>query len=340
MYSYNKDDMPHGAVTYSADQVKLLVKNPFHDGFSVQDVDVIDVQKKSLIDDTKKIVIDNAAPYGHIVMTWMYLLLKELETIKGPVTIVFYKSPDARQMRLEHSSNVSEYLHGRLTKRGHKVVYTDSKEFYINNFTTFLTPISIPVGRIDVVSEFLSEGLDYSKEPTKKIYLSRGKTTTYNGNQRMHIPKELDITDSDIRDIRNKNIYMFSDRIDDEKALEEYVKDLGFIVVYPEDIESYKDQLQLFASSKVVMSMTSSALSLCLVMAPNTALVELVTPMYVHADRQGVLKRDQLEYHPHYKDISTLKNKIYVGISNKYHKTSDVINTIESNLNLKNFLSS
>ncbi len=331
MYSYNK---------YGADEVKLLVKNPFRDGFSVEDVDQIDPQKKSFIDDTRKIVIDNAAPYGHIITTWIYLLLKELEAFKGPTTVLLYKSPDTRHMMLEHSSNVSEYLYERLTEKGYKVVYIDSKEFYINNFTTFLTPISIPMGRLDVVSEFLSEGLDYSKEPTEKIYLSRAKTTTYNGNQKTDISDDLDITKANIQSIRSENMYMFSDRIDDEKALEEYLKELGFTVIYPEDIESYKDQLQLFASSKIVVSITSSALSLCLVMAPNTALVELITPMYVYADSQGNLKKDQMEYHPHYKDISTIKNKIYIGISNKHHKTSDVIDVIESNLSLKSFLSS
>jgi hypothetical protein len=339
MYSYNKDDQPHGVITYGADQVKLLVKNPYRDGFSVEDVDNIHPQKKSFISDTRKIVIDNAAPYGHIITTWIYLLLKELEAFEGPVDILFYKSPDTHHMRLEHSSNVTNYLYERLTEKGYKVIYIDSMGFYINNFTTFLTPISIPMGRLDIVSEFLSEGLDYSKEPNKKIYLSRAKTTTYNGNQNVHIPDGVNLTKSGIQSIREENMYGFSDRIDDEKALEDYLINLGFTIIYPEDIESYKDQLQLFASSKIVMSITSSALSLALAMTPNTAVVELVTPMYVYPDGNGNLKKDQMEYHSHYKDISTIKNKIYIGISNKHHKTSDVINSIESNLSLKNFLS-
>jgi hypothetical protein len=339
MYSYDSDDLPHGALTYGASRVKLLTKS-HHEGFNVEDVDHIDPQKKSFIDDTRKIVIDNSAPYGHIITTWMYLLLKELETSRRPTTVLLYKSPDTRHMRLEHSSNVSEYLYERLTKKGYKVVYIDSKEFYINDFTTFLTPISIRPGRIEVVSDFLSEGLDYSKEPTEKIYLSRAKTTTFNGNQKIDIPEELVITEAEIKNIRNDNMYMFSDRIDDEKALEDYLKTLGFTIVYPEDIESYQDQLQLFASSKIVMSITSSALSLSLVMAPNTLLVELVTPMYVHPDRYGDLKRDQIEYHSHYRDMSTIRNKLYIGISNKYHSTSDVINSIESNASLKSLLSS
>jgi len=344
MYSYDKDlaGELYGVLKYGPDEIKLAVKNTRLDGYTIKDIDQIDPSKpsSSYIDSTKKILIDNEAPYGHILTSWLYLLLSELEISKEPMTILFAKSPDNRTILLEHSSSVSDYLHKRLTEKGHKVVYVDSNQIYINNFTSFLMPLNVRPGRLSIVSDFLSEGLDYSKEPSNKIYLSRAKTTASNGNQKITIPDELYLNDEELQKLRNKNKHMFSDRIDDEKALEDYLVTLGFTIVCPEDIKSYEEQLQLFASSKIVMSITSSALSPSLAMAPNTFVVELVTPMYTQVDNEGFLIKDRIEYHHHYRDISTIKNKLYIGISNKYHSTSDVINSIESNASLKSLLSS
>jgi hypothetical protein len=81
MYSYDKDIMGelYGVLNYGPDEVRLAVKNKHLEGYTIKDVDQVDPKKPSYIDDTKKILIDNAAPYGHIITCWIYLLLSELE---------------------------------------------------------------------------------------------------------------------------------------------------------------------------------------------------------------------------------------------------------------------
>lgn len=336
-----------GIQVFGIDEVKLLVKNKHFEGFTVADIGEIDPLKQSFIDDTRKIVIDNSAPYGHVTTTWLYLLLSELKKIDSSVVIIFYKRPNTRHLKLEHSSNLTEYLEDRLTQKGHTVRYIDSgdthlesEEVYINNFTTFLMPINVNTAHIDIVSDFFSEDLDYSKPPTEKIYISRAKTTAYNGNQQIILPENSDLPPDELSELRTIYMYQFSDRIDDERELEEYLKTLGFVIVYPEDIHSYKDQLQLFASSKIVMSLTSSSLSVCTAMAPETFVVELVSPMYTEVDSNGALILESEQFHDGYKNLSLLRNNLYMSISNRYKKASIVINSIESNPALKAFLSS
>jgi hypothetical protein len=326
--------------SYGIDEVKLVRKSNTLDGFTVVEGEPVDPNTSRFISDTKKIIFDNSAPYGHILTMWLYMLLSELSRIKEPVTIFFYLKPDTPHMRLEHSSNLTNYLYERFTQKGHKIEYLNVRDFYMNNFINITTPAHKHPNQMQIVSEFLSEGLDYSEAPTKKLYISRGKTTTYNGNKQNPIPNQLQLQKDELEQIRDINTYTFSDRIDDEKTLEDYLKTLGFIIYYPEDNESYKDQLQLFASSKIVMSITSSSLSICSVMAPNTLMVEISTPLCTEVDSQGRLLKDSAVFHDIYKNISTLKNRLYLAISNNDKEAAKVIESIESNLALKALLSS
>lgn len=325
---------------FGVEEVKLLRKALAHDGWSIVEDEEFDPSKKSFIDDSEKIVFNNAAPYGHVTTIWLYLLLTELRASPGPKTVIMNQSPSTRQMRMEHSSNLTEYLEQRLIEKGHRVEYADTDDFYINNFILYMTPIHVNATNMKIVSDFLSEGLDYSKPPTTKVYISRGKTTTYNGNRLNPLPDHYELHNEELKNIRDSDMYRFSDRIDDEQALEEYLRTLGFIIYYPEDTESYKDQLQLFASSKIVMSATSSALSVCSVMPPNTFIVELATPLYAQVDSQGEWVEASMYFHDIYKNIATIKNKLYLAISNKYRKTAEVIEQIEGSPDLKALLSS
>jgi hypothetical protein len=178
------------------------------------------------------------------------------------------------------------------------------------------------------VSSFLSDGLDYSKEPTEKIYLSRGKTTTFNGNVNVRLDGDFQGAYEYASQIREENKYKFSNRIDDESLVEEYFKTLGFRVIYPEDIKSYKDQLQLIASAKILASITSSSLLASLVMAKGSSIVELSTPLN---DGQ------QESVHTHYKLLSNTNSKMYLSISNS-RVASELIDSIEKNSSVKTFL--
>lgn len=315
------------------------------EGFAVADIvpkDQQDPNIKAFVDPSIKFLFDNSYVYGHITTTWMYILLHQLEANKGSdFTVLIYRSPSEPGMKLNHMSGFTQYLEERLVALGCKVHYIEEPVFYVNNFVNLNdSNVFIRYGRLEIVADFFSEGLDYSTPPTKKTYLSRGKTTTHNGNTQVNLDLlAIDKSPEIIDEIRDTMIYQFSDRVDDEKALEDYFRDLGFDIVYPEDIPSYKDQLQLIASSRVLMSLTSSAMSPCFVMAPNTTVVEIATPLMTYIREDGTPHPEYLDFHDHYKILSSIRNSFYACIPNKHRSAKDVINTIENTLGLKALLS-
>jgi hypothetical protein len=237
-------------------------------------------------------------------------------------------------------SSVTEYLYEELTKRGHTVEYSGDREFYINNFIHVKTPFGVRMELLKPVSDFLVENLSPSVVPaSKKIYVSRGKITTLNGNRLQDIPEEAKTDLEKLKSFREQNQYGFSDRLDDEKALENYLKTLGFVIIYPEDFSSYREQLDTIASAKILMSVTSSALNACLVLAPNTFVVELGTLLHTRMRANGDIDIKFSEFHDHYKIQSSVRNNLHMFISNKNCKVSNIIESIESNESLKTFLS-
>jgi hypothetical protein len=279
---------------------------------------------KSLISDKRKVIFDNTDSYGHILIFWIDVAIKEMSLSKEKLVFVFTQGADHQERVREGGKSLTEYLVKRFTDLGHEVEFIDTDNIVLNNFIVYRIWHHIAPENGARVGKFLSSTLDYSEPPSKKIYLSRGKTTTYIGNKYLNIPGEA-LTPSGMKDYRDTNKYKFSDRLNNENQVEDYFKSLGFEIVYPEDIESFADQLQLIASAKAVASVTSSSLIASVVMAPNTSIVELSTP----------LEDDRI--HSHYKILSYVNNKNYLSISNS-RVASEVINSIETNLAVKSFL--
>jgi hypothetical protein len=310
-------------------ETKLLRRNGNSSNrFRVEDFNTSKVGSNSvkfLVSNKRKIVFDNTDSYGHILMFWVDMAIKEMSLTKEKLVFVFAQSADHRERILEGSESLTKYLVKRFTDLGHEVEFIDDGGVVINNFVLYKMWHHITPDNGSKVGAFLSSGLDYSKLPSKKIYLSRGKTTTYIGNKHMTIPPSEAITSTGMGKYRNENKYKFTDRIDDEERVEAYFKSLGFEIVYPEDIESFADQLQLIASAKILASVTSSSLIASVVMAPNTCIVELSTPL------------DDNRIHSHYKVLSYVNSKNYLSISN-YRVASELIESIEKNVAIKGFL--
>jgi hypothetical protein len=331
--------------TFYGPEVYLVENTPstdgFYDAFSVlnpvqpQDIDPTIV---AFTDSSIKFLFDNSYVYGHVITGSMYSLLKEYEANKdSDFTVIFKHRPEEPAMVLNHMSGFTEYLHQRLLDKGIKVEYIDSPTFYASNFINMAKEgVNVRQTRLKNVGDFFSEDLDYSTPPTRKVYLSRGKTTTYNGNRGVDMDANTIANDtSKIHELRNQHIHKFSDRIDDEKKLEDYLVTLGFEIIYPEDYSSYRDQLQVLASSKMVVSLTSSALSACFVMAPNTTLIEIASPIAPVVNPDCTPDLDYLDYDDHYKVIASIRENFYAAIATRTKRVDDVIASIENNPAIK-----
>jgi hypothetical protein len=337
---------------YTGD-VRLVSKTRHQESFTIfspeiKDRSEFDPSLPNLADDpTLKILFDNSAPYGHILSSWLGNLLIDLDKHRDEkITIVMSKSPNKSELYLDHLSSLTEYLEKKFISMGYQVKYLDTDSFfYVENFIYYDTTsrnLEFRHRDLKAVSDFLSSGIDYSVRPTEKVYLSRGKTTTYNGNTNVSInPAELK-SKADVDNIRKDYKYKFTNRIDDEQAIEDYLYGLGFTIIYPEDFTSYEEQLLLISRARILMSLTSSSLSACLAMAPDSVVVEIATPQPTIsiADHKGNFVPETADYHPHYKNLSAVKNNIHISIANDAKSASKVIATIEASKALKDLLSS
>jgi hypothetical protein len=293
------------------------------------------IKASSVLDftsDREKFFFDNRVPYFHAIIHWLRYALDYIKISKKPLTFVFALSPDSGDQVVQGLSTVTEYLVERFTKMGHSVVFLNSDYAYVNNFVLYSEVHNFDLGSVSNVATFLSDDLAVIDEPLEKIYLSRGKTTTYNGNAHMQDIFLVDPNVEAITSYRSKNVYKFSDRVDDEKLVEDYFKSLGFKVVYPEDFPTYLDQLQTISSARILVSITSAGLVSSLVMHPGSVVVELSTPL--EEGDSGTYR-----VHVHYRELSDVNRKIYISIPHR-RVAEEIIDGIEKNLSLKEFLSS
>lgn len=309
----------------------LVSKEQNQEGFRIEKYDSSDIpieNTKSFISDKKKIFFDNSCPYYHLMIRVLDFSLDLLKSSDEKYLFLFTQGAGHPEQVKQGMSSVTTYLKNRFNSMGHDVEFIDDARVVINNFIINKNDWWPVRTTYNEVSEFLSEGLDYSTKPTKKLYLSRGKTTTFNGNINIEMHGDFHEAYEYASKLREEYKYKFSDRIDDESLIEEYFKTLGFKVVYPEDIDSYEDQLQLIASAKILASITSSSLLASLVMARGTSIVELSTPL--NDGREESI-------HANYKILSNTNSKMYLSISNS-RVASELIQSIEENPSVKAFL--
>ena len=133
----------------------------------------------------------------------------------------------------------------------------------------------------------------------------------------------------------------FSDdnRILNEKELEEYLSSCGFEIVYPEDFETFIDQINYFNEVHTVISLTSSGITNSIFMKPGGTLIELVTPLVMAlGDPFG---KEQIHGHESihhiYHAMTYNKRHNYVGIPNFDRDVSTIKNTVSLNKNILSF---
>lgn len=333
----------------------LIFKTYESEGFLVnpKNTDGLDPKGAKYFTDSRyKVLLDNAAPYGHFLTDWLYGLLEALETIPAApkdILVLFHKSPENAGLQINHMSTLTEFLANKLETKGYGVEYVDADQFYVTNYFDIYDPslnsFASPFLYVPKVRRFISEDITTSAYG-KKIYLSRSKTTTSNGNRNkdfnnyltQNLESKLTLKES-LDLVRQDQQYKFCTRIDDEQVLETYLKSLGFEILVPEDFSSYQAQLNYISEAKIFASITSSGIHAAYVLRPEATIVEFVTP-FGETDDDGQLVPSTGTFEDCYRALALIQGNRYVPISNLNCRAEDIISQIESDANLKALLNS
>lgn len=288
----------------------------------------------SLVSDKKKIFISPEGAFFHLFSDTLAPLFQQLELDKDVEVIVNISkisNPMFTTNQTEFTDNSFTGFFIKVLKDRGISVKLINKNYYdainINNF--YINDYKFYVGDtysalFNAFSRYVN---DSTIEPYRKAYLSRKR-----------IPSRIEVfTDSSKREVMSND-----NRLDNEELLENYFKDLGYEIVCPEDFESFQDQLDYMYSVKTLVSVSSSGLSNSIFMQPSQTVVELVTPLQIPFDDENnpygsILIQD---LHHFYSTMAFKKSHKYIALSNEHKKSSEIINQIEKDPTLKNFLSS
>jgi hypothetical protein len=238
-----------------------------------------------LEDDTVYVFVDVIANFHHFLLCVLMPSLEVVASVDNKklhfVLYSRYQKPKA--------DNFDNLLIEMLQEKA--INYTAIHEFpheYINskNFIAINGP-DLDSG-IPILYDYFVEKYKFvPKRSNKKIYISRSK----------YITEEK--------------------RIDNEDAIEKLFKDNGFEIVYPEQIESFKEQFELFNSCAIIAGLTGSGLTNLLLMPKNQIFIEIVTKLEITV---GDPATDQFfveeQIHEHYKEFCIYKDHIVISIFN------------------------
>jgi hypothetical protein len=179
----------------------------------------------------------------------------------------------------------------------YKIKYTfiDPKEtngLLVNNLS-FYDNVSIHQNMVDDVYKYTKHFAIQQNISSKKVYLSRKSVIPKNNDA---ILKNADI----------KNLSFIDDkRIDSEETLENFFKDNGFLIVYPEDFSSFREQIGFMQEVDVLVSLTGASLTNCIFMKPGKTVIELSTTLVLGGEES---------LHTHFYDIAYAKNHNFISI--------------------------
>lgn len=249
------------------------------------------------------VFIEADATFFHFFNNLIIPALKVIESVDNKTLHFVLDSRSLKEKRDNYDILLTELLH---EKQINYTVINDIDYDYINakNFIP-INSSDLSVG-VNLLYNYLMN--KYSIEPLpadKKIYISR------------------------------KNQKTNEKRIDNEELLETLFQELGFQIVYPEDIPTFKEQFILFNSCSVLAGLTGSGLTNLLFMQNRKIVIEIVTELVVFG-RHG---RVENQIHNFYKDLSMHKDHTLINIFN-IEKSSEVVKAkiIETMNSLKSII--
>ena len=201
----------------------------------------------------------------------------------------------------------------------------------LNNFY-YISMIRPCDEQIDLIFDFSRQYVkDKNSTPTKKVFLSR----RYTDNQRsFHNTFDYFNKNWNWIGLDEKEIIDFHDiRMHNEIIFCDFIKDIGYEIIYPEKFTSIYEQIDFFNDVKTIISPTSASLINSIFMQPGGNVIELITPML--PGHSG-----NFDLHSfHYLDISYVKKHNYFGIPNKID-AKNLIDYLQNNKQLMNLLES
>lgn len=180
---------------------------------------------------------------------------------------------------------------------GYQTAFVSVSDFYAIDSVPFGSLVhSNRLGLLEL-REATTAATEVSMDPPhKKFYISRSKTRPRESHSFHSSPDRVVQVNSRIKDDK---------RVFNEEHLEELFSDLGFEVVYVEELDTYEDQVKLFSEAKVIAGVTGAGLSNMTFMKPGTTVIEITTPIWA----VGIVN-----IHNVYKNMATFLEQFYVSI--------------------------
>lgn len=324
-------NLSYESLDFSVDETKvvcwengkgLAIKEPFDGPNHV-----------NLVSKTRKVLLPVHGSYFHLLTETMAIILEEMEKSPDPIEFFFIVFDNFYQVKIYHIEHVIEYINKQIQKNGHSasIVTLDGQvgaPLLINNFSIVNNPMAT-LKSLQAISKFLLDGIDTSVEPQRKIYLSRGKTLN-NSNPDptfLYEPMPFD-------ELEEKYKYANKTRIDDEKAIEDYMRHLGYEIIYPEELGSFEEQLKLMVQVRSLASITGAGMTSLLFMKPGSKIIEFLVPLATPMPMDGVISES---IHPHYYNMSYTMKHSYINVPHQ-RVASELIQTIETTAGLKDYI--
>ena len=267
-----------------------------------------------LVDGRVKVLIEGHSSPFHYITGIYGAIANALEMFENPLFII-----NTSKIQDPYCSKpLVEFLYFFLQDNEIDYLCVNSEEdlgFFIDNFYVFpFGEYPIPNAINKIHNMFLKYVEDKSVVPYKKVYISRRKVNT-------GIPAYA-MPDDD---------YLI--RIDDEIAVEDFFKSMGFEVVYPEDFKSLRDQINYFYSVKTLASISGGGALNLIFMQNNSNVVEIISPLfsgYGEAMDSDLIAPANwvIAHHNFFSNISFKRNLNYVGISSPEKRASVALGRI------------
>ena len=279
-------------------------------------------------DDRQSIVILPSISMGHMMVdfiTQLFLWFNRYPEHRFIVpTSGHQKHLEFQEISSERAtlwdSDMVEFCVAHLRSLGADVTETSSPLIKLDNalvmnpYTLFKSPELFKWANSALLS-FMQD------EPEDKIYISRAKT-------RPRVFPESDLI--------NNQLIHDDERVSQEYILEKTFRDLGFKIIYLEEIESFEEQLSIMIKAKVIAGVSGAGLSNQLFMKPGGIVIEIATPIYAYVT-EGYLASAM---HNLYKDMAGFLDHRYISIPAISSRHAKIIANKHLDENLKNYLKS
>jgi hypothetical protein len=108
-------------------------------------------------------------------------------------------------------------------------------------------------------------------------------------------------------------------RIDNDEEIKDFFKNYEFEIVYPEDFDTFWDQIRYFNECKIIAGISGSGLLNCIFMKPGGTVIELVSVFRPNGSNYPT------EIHHYYIVMANIMKHLYFSISNLSEKASSIL---------------